>query len=53
MASIRKKYPPTFKAKVVLEAIREEKATWSIEKGMANQWTERDSVKNKASPRRT
>jgi len=27
MASIRKKYPPTFKAKVVLEAIREKKTS--------------------------
>ena len=27
MASMRKKYPPTFKAKVVLEAIREEKTS--------------------------
>jgi len=27
MGNIRKKYPPSFKAKVVLEAIREEKTS--------------------------
>ena len=44
MANIRKKYPPSFKAKVTLEAIREEKTAaelasqYEVHPGQVRKW---------------